>query len=169
MKRAVSLAIVCCLMCLTACSYYFDEIAVISDALGIDVSQGELKIYNDTHGGFHGDGELYVEMVFSDDAFTDRIKLSGEWSALPLPLTLRIVAYGGKLEGGSSYHSFIDDPDGENLIPLISNGYYYFRDRSSESRDERDPSQILDRYSYNFTLAIYDIDTRTLYFYEIDT
>ena len=169
MKRAVSVAVVCCLMILTSCSYYFDESEAISDALGIDISQGEVRMFNDTHGGFHGDGELYAEAVFPDDAFADTIKSSGKWSALPLPHTLRIVAWGGRLEDGSSYHSFIDDPDGKNLIPPISDGYYYFRDRSSESHDESDPAQILDRYSCNFTFAIYDIDTRTLYFYEIDT
>lgn len=34
---------------------------------------------------------------------------------------------------------------------------------------KHDDTNILDRYSLNFTIAIYDIETNTLYYAELDT
>ena len=42
-------------------------------------------------------------------------------------------------------------------------------DRSSESTDNTDDSMLLSRYSFNFTIAIYDTDTDILYYFEYDT
>lgn len=48
-------------------------------------------------------------------------------------------------------------------------GYYYFRDRHSEAEHDWDEEPIMGRFSWNFTLAVYDTDTRTLHFLKLDT
>ena len=57
----------------------------------------------------------------------------------------------------------------EAYMPAIDNGYYMFKDRHSESKDSRDDSELFDRNSYNFSIAIYDCDTDKMYYFEFDT
>ena len=59
--------------------------------------------------------------------------------------------------------------DGEPFFPEVDQGCYYFRDRHGESQDPTDESGLFNRGSWNFTLAIYDSQTGTLYYYELDT
>ena len=44
-----------------------------------------------------------------------------------------------------------------------------FEDRHLESNDSRDDTELLDRHSYNFSIAIYDCDTNIMYYFEFDT
>ena len=64
---------------------------------------------------------------------------------------------------------FFTDDHGNPLFPTIEHGFYYFKDRHSESYAPFDDSLIWNRASYNFTIAVYDLDTRTLYFSTFDT
>ena len=184
MKRRVTLKLVVAVILLTASAcllltgcglwdYLFvgtaTEHEILSKGLGMDLSEAEIRTYEDTHGGFHGDGETYAELIFSNDAFCSAIENDARWKKLPLTPTLDVVVYGGMLTNGESWSSFIKDDDGNLLVPTVTEGYYYFYDRSAESKDPTDDSEILDRYSVNFTLAIYDAETNTLYYYEIDT
>lgn len=54
-------------------------------------------------------------------------------------------------------------------IPEINNGYYYFLDRHLEAKNKHDDTDLNNRYSRNFSLAIYDADNKIIYFYEMDT
>ena len=54
-------------------------------------------------------------------------------------------------------------------ISDIKNGYYYFLDRHSESKDRYDSSDLNNRFSWNFTLALLDVDKNIIYYYELDT
>lgn len=51
----------------------------------------------------------------------------------------------------------------------IENGYYIFEDRHSKSEDRQDDSELFNRSSYNFSLAIYDCDTDRMYYFEYNT
>lgn len=152
----------------TSCSLFTEQtnLELLSSKLNnLDVTNGEILYFNDTHGGFLGDGECYAEVKFSDNSVSDIIK--SEWQKLPLTNNLNTVIYGGKVEtefGPGTVLSFVDDK-----IPTIKNGYYYFEDRHSDSTNKKDDTDIFNRYSYNFTVAIYDLDTHTLYFYALDT
>ena len=44
---------------------------------------------------------------------------------------------------------YLTDEDGNSMIPKIENGYYFFKDRQADKDKE-----ILDRYSFNFTVAV---------------
>ena len=152
----------------TSCSLFTEQtnLELLSSKLNnLDVTNGEILYFNDTHGGFLGDGECYAEVKFPNNSVSDIIK--NEWQKLPLTNNLNTVIYGGEVEtefGPGTVLSFVDDK-----IPEVKNGYYYFEDRHSDSTNKKDDTDILSRYSYNFTVAIYDLDTHTLYFYALDT
>ena len=152
----------------TSCSLFTEQtnLELLSSKLNnLDVTNGEILYFNDTHGGFLGDGECYAEVKFLNNSVSDIIK--SEWQKLPLTNNLNTVIYGGEVEtefGPGTVLSFVDDK-----IPKVKNGYYYFEDRHSDSTNKKDDTDILGRYSYNFTVAIYDLDTHTLYFYALDT
>ena len=54
-------------------------------------------------------------------------------------------------------------------IPEIEEGYYYFIDRFSETKDKYSDEDLLNRYSFNFTIVLFDNKTNILYYYEFDT
>ena len=45
-------------------------------------------------------------------------------------------------------------------VPEITNGYYFFLDRHSQSTDPHDDTNVLSRASFNLTIAIYDCGIR---------
>ncbi len=51
----------------------------------------------------------------------------------------------------------------------VEEGFYYLCDRHSESVDPYDDSKLHERYSWNFTAAVYDSGSGRLYYYEFDT
>lgn len=121
--------------------------------LRVDLSGAAVIEEEDTHGGWLGDGYHWVVMEFEEDISEDLAETGG-WKELPLT---------ENLEKAMAHHSNFPDW----LDP--SEGYYFFRDDHSESTDPTDDSELFDRYSYNYVLAIYDSQTRTLYYNETDT
>lgn len=66
--------------------------------------------------------------------------------------------------GDEKTSSYVTDNNSRLLFPEISEGYYMLIDR------QEDKSQnILKRSSLNFTLAVYNTKSNTLFFAEIDT
>lgn len=54
--------------------------------------------------------------------------------------------------------------DGKTFFPMVYNGYHFFIDRHSESKDVKDDTDLLNRNSLNFAIAIYDTDWRDIVF-----
>lgn len=117
-------------------------------SLGVSLSDGTVLKYSDTHGGFLGDGETFLVISFEGQP---------EWAAdwRPLPLTENLALVNSNLADG--------------FFPDAEQGCYFFQDRHSESTGPADDSQLFNRSSLNFTLAVYDSGTDTLYYYELDT
>ena len=95
--------VVLCLLCstvLSACTVAATEHEILSDALNIDVSAGEIKTFTDTHGGFLGDGTYYLILDCSErkEQATELIK---DWKPLPLTENLQLIMYGGEKNGVS--------------------------------------------------------------------
>ena len=132
------------------------------------MSTGEVLSEEDSHGGFHGDGSTIVQIQFKEDTIVEAIMEQGDWKVLPLTENLAALVYGIHSEN-SSVGPMVHDGTGTPIIPAIDNGYYYFHDRHAESLNPGDDSGILDRASYNFTIAIYDTDNKSLYYIELDT
>ncbi len=145
---------------LTACGTKRDEAAKI---LSLNLSSGEEISNYDTHGGFHGDGTTCIAYRFDDDTVLEEIRSASEWSEFPLDDTVRALVY-GLSDGTTQIGPWLNDDMGHPIVPEIQNGYYLLIDRQNGAETE-----ILDRYSFNFTLGLYDTDTNTLYFCELDT
>ncbi len=118
----------------------------------------------DTHGGFHGDGSYYLILDCSDKTEPAK-ELINDWKPFPLTENLQLAMYGGNKDGVSYGYDFAE----EAHWPTISNGVYKFVDRHSEAVDKSDDTNLLSRYSFNFSIAVYDLDTNTLYYFEMDT
>lgn len=160
------------LLALAACASHTPQ-EKVSQALGVDASAGEVITDSDTHGGFNGDGLEYIVLFFSDGNLLKEAETSDAWHPLPLNDNLTALVYGLTYEEEEgvlvSIGPYLSDGSGEPLIPEIQNGYVFFQDRHSQSTDPQDDSRVLERGSFNFTLAIYDSDTGTLYFCQLDT
>lgn len=129
------------------------------------MSEGTVLMDEDTHGGFHGDGQTLVEILFDDpEALAARLAENGDWQALPLTENLQTAVYGSATVG-----SLVWGWGEKDELPAIENGYYYFYDRHSESKDPKSDRELFSRYSYNFTIALYDADSGHLYYYKLDT
>ena len=118
---------------------------------------------SDSHGGFLGDG-LYALVLDCGQNRDRALETVEDWRSLPLSEPLRLMMYGGEKNG--VVYGYLGE---ENLLPEIENGWYFFEDRHSESTDPADDAPLLDRYSFNFSLAVYDADTDILYYFELDT
>lgn len=142
--------------------------------MGINISDGNTVDEYENHGGFHGDGITFKKVDYSETDYqeiVDKIKENEDWKPLPLSKNLNWLIYGEEDDDDENYgYVFRKDNDGKNLFPNISNGYYFFYDRHSENENNpHDDTDLLNRYSYNFTVAIYDTDNNILYYGELDT
>lgn len=144
----------------------FSHDQIISNAIEIDISSGKEISKTDSHGGFHNDGCEYTLIQFPDDSILDEIKKNEHWHSLPMSVQSAALIYGIPEADIAPY---LTNEQGEPMIPEVKNGYYYFRDRHSESDDCYDDSNVLERYSFNFTFAVYDTDTNLLHYLIFDT
>ena len=78
-------------------------------------------------------------------------------------LGICIYTAGGEVFSAGPY---LTDDSGDPLLPGIANGFYRLIDRHSDAGDGQN---LLERASLNVTLAVYDADSDTLYFCEMDT
>ncbi|HZK33691.1 MAG TPA: hypothetical protein VFD33_00085 [Bacillota bacterium] len=67
---------------------------------------------------------------------------------------------GGILKGTDYNYNFADEVG----MPKVENGYWFFNDRHKEVSEN-----LLERHSFNSTLAIPDTDSNVLYVYVLDT
>ena len=131
---------------------------------GFKTSEFTVVDEKDTHSGFHGDGAYYLILDCSGKT-EQAAELIKDWSPLPLTENLQLIMYGGEKNGVSYGYNLA----GEAHWPIITNGVYKFVDRHSEAVDKSDDTNLFNRYSYNFSIAAYDLDTNTLYYFEFDT
>ena len=130
----------------------------VSDELNLKLVKANQIMKYDDHGAM-GDGTRFMTFEFDSNDTLNQIKSDSNWNKFPLDKTTKTLMYGD--EKTSSY---VTDNNSRPLFPEISEGYYMLIDR------QEDKSQnILNRPSSNFTLAVYDTKTNTLYFAEIDT
>ena len=122
--------------------------------------ESEIIESNDSHGGLHGDGELFEVIQLEQDdivCFTqDALKISS-WRRLPMEKELRKFIY-GEHTSIYSYGGY-----GEMMPDDIINGLYYFKDRY------RTGEYIFHRWSQNFNFALFDINEGRLYILKFDS
>lgn len=142
------------LFALTSCEKFFVT-QQYSKITGVNLNGGKVVVYKDDHGGFLGDGLLYCEVKYKNNQVEERIAESNMFKALPFTQGLNEFFYG-------------DFSTIANL-PEIENGYYYFKDKHSESTNPYDDGNLTKRVSFNFITLVYDNDLDKLYIVEFDT
>ncbi len=173
-KRVFAALLTLVLLPATACSPGADveiELENVSESLGVNAAGGTMVTRADSRGGFHGDGTAFVEIHYPDDRVLSEIEQNAYWKKLPLSESVEALAYGVTYEENgvsTSVGPYLTER-GEPLFPRVQNGYYYFYDRHDQAVDPSDASQALNRASLNVTLAIYNADSRELYYCEFDT
>lgn len=164
MSTAKFFCLMLCLCLLLAACAPSDPLDEVSAELGADLSTGTLVYTDDSHGGFHGDGVTVIQIVIPELS----IPQNDYWHPFPLSENLSRAFYGESGESSTVKPLFTDEA-GRTVLPQIENGCYFFRDRHSQSADPSDDSALFSRFSWNFTAAVYDFDTGTLFFFKIDT
>lgn len=171
MKRTMLL---CLALLLALWSAACGETVSLPESLGVNASQGTVQDHWDDHGGM-SDGTEYWEIVFSpEDAaeFEESLQTAQGWHALPLDNDVRYLLYGtegiGKAQDGAyiSVNPYLTGKDGSPLFPQVEEGYWFFCDDQTESYTAQG---VMERPSQNFTAAVYDSQSRTLYCGELDT
>lgn len=116
------------------------------------------------YGGFGVDGSHYLilDCSASKQKALDIIK---NWKKLPLSKNLNLAMYGGAKDGVIYGYEFAK----EAHMPKIKNGYYIFEDSQLKGKDSSDDSELLNRSSFNFEIAVYDCDTNRMYYFEFDS
>ena len=133
----------------------------ISRIIEVDIEKCNIEIESNTHGGFLGDGVFFAKVNCAGKEKHDDFY---NWKEMPLSDPLKKV-----MEMDQCDDQGCSTAIERYAIPEIDNGYYYFLDRHSESKDKHDDTDLNNRYSINFSLAIYDADNKIIYFYEMDT
>lgn len=152
---------------MTACGKK-DKQNVISEAINIDVEKGKIISEYDTHGGAHGDGTSCIVLKFNNDSILKEIKSNKKWKSFPMNETVKCLAYGEEIENCTVGPYLTDEKSGDRLLPNIQRGYYLLIDRQNQNNQSK-KENILDKPSFNYDLGIYDMDTNTLYFCQLDT
>lgn len=155
--KAIAVVLVICLS-FSACGI------IQASYFGFQPSAFTVVEEKDTHGGFLGDGEYYLILDCSEN-IEQAEELIKDWKPLPLTENLQLAMYGGEKNGVHYGYNFAE----EAHWPEISNGVYKFVDRHDEAFDKSDDTNLLNRYSFNFSIAVYDLDTNIFYYFEQDT
>lgn len=169
MKKTVLFIIVAVTVFICTACFFSEENVLyknIKKDTGISVHKGSIEEYIDTHGGFHGDGETFAKIVFTNNDAANKIQNSENWKALPLSEDMEMLLHG--IEGNGPYIS-VEEGGKEFNVPQIENGYYYFYNRHSKTEDPYDESKVFGHGSFNFTACVYDTDENVLYYVKLDT
>ena len=158
MKKVLILLVM--ILLLSGCSKT-DKTEKVLKELGID-DECTLEKVRNTHGGFHGDGE-YFSKIKCDSI--EEEELSDKWKKYPLSDELDMATNMDQCDSNdckSIYEKY-------NIPKNISTAFYYFKDRHPDARNEYSDVNVNNRASYNYTIAILDVDNSTIYYYELDT
>ena len=130
----------------------------VSRKTGINVSDGEIIFGFDDHGGFHGDGELYLE-IQTPYSLDNELIGNPLWKSAPIPEKIKNIIEPVTKDFIYSHVNPEESYDDSCVFPDIKNGWYCFIDRRPEHTDE----------FMNYSFALYDPQTKTIYYLEEDS
>lgn len=161
-KRYTIILIVAILLLLSIYIINYNSInKKISRDLEINIPSSLEFEYEDTHGGFHGDGVTLAEAKLRNKDISNIIdKSKTNWREAPISLDRQLLIYGSSSDESTT----IPNTDG-GRIPVIENGYWVFKDRTTKETKERFP----DARSGNYSVGVIDLDTNTFYYIKFDS
>lgn len=156
-KRNIIIAVLLTFSVLIGYIVYYNSInGKISRDLDSNIPIALKFEYEDTHGGFHGDGTTLAEAKLKDSDIRNIIEKSKrEWIKAPMPLKIQERVYGNEFE--------------EALIPKIDNGYWTFLDRYRLDNELDTKPNVYYEHTGNYSLGVIDLDTNTLYYIKFDS
>ncbi len=153
--------------------YFFNQkqeqkapIARVETDLQLQDVKGKVVSSWDNHSGLSASGSAYAEIQLKNDAVEEQINNNENWKPLPMDEAMQIFIYGLTKDGKQQGPIFCDDYNNP-VFPHVSNGYYFFVDRSPEAKDN-DAAAALKRGVSNASFGLYDIDSNTLYYGQLD-
>ncbi|AEE96666.1 hypothetical protein [Mahella australiensis] len=142
-----------------------DRVRVFEKQYKVDLPNDvALATLYDDYGGVPYEGELLYRYSFSSqegEQFISSIIEAGDWKRLPLSAPLSHLMYGDTAEVGGFAK--------ETGMPKIINGYWRLVGDNVNVLESNDPQALDSLHSFNFSLAIYDEDSKILYMFSIDT
>lgn len=118
----------------------------------------------DDHDNFLGDGISMRVYGVSKEESAERIKNAEGWRPFPLDRNAKKLLY-----GDPESLAYLHDSEQRTLAPYLENGYWFFEDRQAQDDEEKYSTDVLKRYSLNFTMALYDPVMERLYILDMDT
>ena len=108
----------------------------IINKIELDNYSCKIVTQKDNHSGFFGDGEYFAKIKCSN---INNEGLSSHWKKLPLSTSINEAANINHCDSEGCYNIYE-----KYNIPNIKNGYYYFLDRNSESKNKYDDTYLND-------------------------
>ncbi len=145
-KQILSIAYMVVVFCFSACAFSPTAKLVkkAEERLNLSLSKLSLEEGWSTHGGFHGDGEMFLKFSIPD-GFEENIYVKSGWQSMPLTGEVYTYYY----EWGGAF----EHPEtNEKVIPEIQNGYWWYAVDGPQ----------------NWTFAAIDVDNNVFYYYEYD-
>ena len=112
--------------------------------LDMNIKPYYIEFSEDTHGGFHGDGEEIIIFRPNPEQIE---KIESEWNKTPVDSGIAPLIFSETEYNGLELTEYIPNTD----------GYWFYKNRNEFSGG----------YSYNFSFAFFDGEK--VYYYELDT
>ena len=133
---------------------------IVSDVLDLDLSGCELQEQFDDHEGILQDGSTFCRFACGSDSVLTQLRADPRWRPLPADEPVKTILYGSAQRAPLC---------AEGMIPQIERGYFRLIDHQLETGRGVPEGELLERFSYNFSLGLYDEDSNTLYYFRLDT
>lgn len=138
----------------------------ISKDLGIKVPNTLSFQYEDTHGGFHGDGITLAKANLKNRDVEIIIKKSKSvWMKTPISDKVELELYGGT-KGEMNRES---DLAKSLEMPKIEDGYWIFLDRFGGKKVFNKGENLFPRASGNYSLGVIDSKENIFYYIKFDS
>ena len=116
----------------------------IRENLDLNIKSYQIEFHEDTHGGFHGDGE---EIIIFRPTEKQIKKIKDEWKKTPVDSGIAPLIFPENEYNGLELTKYIPKTE----------GFWFYKNRSV----------LRDGYSYNFSFAFFDGEK--VFYYELDT
>ena len=116
----------------------------IRENLDMNIKSYQIEFHEDTHGGFHGDGE---EIIIFRPTAEQIEKIEAKWQKTPVDPGIAPLIFSKEEYNGLELTEYIPNTE----------GFWFYKNRN----------EFKSGYSYNFSFAFFDGEK--VYYYELDT
>ena len=113
--------------------------------------------YEDTHGGFHGDGDIFMSFSLNEkelEKLKKDVEENSNWKIIDEESRAYLYV------GGGVYNGYL-----QGLVPEFKNGYFCIYDKQTENFAFPKKGS----YSHNYIAAVCSIEDKVIYIYGMDT